>query len=367
MTKHSTPARRTRTSGSRIARLAAALALGTAAPLAAAPAVPQPQAAAARAIDEGLFVNVNGVGQWVTIRGRDLRNPVLLVLHGGPGVGITNVAPFFTEWEKHYTIVLWDQAGGGVTYAKNMGRDVGPITVERFARDGIAVTEFVRKRLNVGKVAIFGHSWGTLLGVEMAHRRPDLFSAYIGSAQVVSGLRGTMLGYQMALEAARLRGDAAAVKALEAAPPPYTSLPAYFVRQQYAMAPGSLEAPKMQAYMRWASSPAPADAHYAPQGLPGYDWMKVFMETWGKIYQEQLTWEAEDLGLRFRMPVYIFPGAEDINTPASLAMDYCRRISAPAKACETIPGAAHNSIFFGDELLALLNKHVRPELMKHRR
>jgi len=182
---------------------------------------------------------------------------------------------------------------------------------------------------------------------------------------VVSGPRGTLLGYQMALEAARERGDAAAVSALEAAgPPPYTSLQPYLVRQQYAMGPASLEGPKAAVYMGIATAPPPPGAHYVAPGMPSFDWFGVFIQTWSGIYQEQLTWDAEKLGLTFNMPVFIFQGAEDINTPASMAMDYCRRIKAPAKACETIPGAGHNTVYFREDLLALLDKHVRPVLVK---
>jgi pimeloyl-ACP methyl ester carboxylesterase len=58
--------------------------------------------------------------------------------------------------------------------------------------------------------------------------------------------------------------------------------------------------------------------------------------------------------------VFVFHGENDINTPASLAMTYCAEIEAPAKACELIPDAGHNTLAFGDELLRLINGHVRP-------
>lgn len=369
MSKVTAPGRRARSASSRnpLLRFAAVLALGAAAPLAAAPAAPPVPAAAqaAQPIDEGMFVTINGVEQWITIRGSDVRNPVLLMLHGGPGAAMSNAAPFFAEWEKRYTIVQWDQPGGGATYAKNMAQGTGPITIERYKKDGIAVAEYVRDHLEQRRIALMGFSWGTLLGVEMAQARPDLFSAYIGSAQVVSGSRGTLLGYRMALEAARQRNDATAVKALEqAGPPPYKTLQPYLVRQQYAMGPASLEAPKMAAYMQIATAPPPAGVHYIAPGMPGFDWFAVFMQTWGSIYQEQLAWEAEARGMKFKVPVFIFQGAEDINTPASMAMDWCDRLTAPAKACKTIPGAGHNSMFFRDELLALLDEHVRPVLVK---
>lgn len=353
----------------RLARFATALALGVAAPLAAAPTAPASAATAQAglAIDQGMFVNINGVEQWVTIRGRDLTNPVLLVLHGGPGLGTSNVAPMFAAWEAHYTIVQWDQPGTGATYARNIGRDQGPLTIDHYTKDGLAVAEFARKRLHQDRIALIGFSWGSILGVEMVQRRSDLFSAYIGSAQVVSGPKGTQLGYDLALEAARKRGDTNAVKALEANAPPYTSIMPYMTRQQYVMVPTAEEGPKLATYMQAAFAPPPADANYIAKGLPAYDVMKVFMETFNAVYQEQLAWDAEKFGTRFKIPVYIFQGAEDINTPVSLAMDWCHRITAPAKACATIPGAGHNTVFFTDQMLALMDTHVRPRLVKARR
>ena len=165
------------------------------------------------AIDEGAFVNINGVDQWVTIRGRDLSNPVLLYLHGGPGFGSAFLAPAFSEWEKNFTFVQWDQPGGGFTLAKNPTGQ-GPMTIERFRKDGIAVTEYVLKRTGARKLVVMGNSWGTLLGVEMVKARPELFSAYVGSSQAV-GDAGNKLGYELALKAARDRKDAVAIAALE--------------------------------------------------------------------------------------------------------------------------------------------------------
>ena len=36
-------------------------------------------------IDEATYVEIDGIEQWITIRGEDRNNPLLLFLHGGPG------------------------------------------------------------------------------------------------------------------------------------------------------------------------------------------------------------------------------------------------------------------------------------------
>src|ERR1700759_3826634 len=90
-------------------------------------------AAEPEAIDEGLFVDINGQPQWITVRGRDRRNPVLLLLHGGPGIAMSTRAPLFADWERDFTLVQWDQPGGGATFARNGPDGTGPLTIPRFA------------------------------------------------------------------------------------------------------------------------------------------------------------------------------------------------------------------------------------------
>jgi len=88
-----------------------------------------------KGIDEAQFVAIGGIEQWVTIRGWDRDNPVLLFLHGGPG-DVTNPWTFalFAPWEKHFTVVQWDQRGAGRTLRKT-GPAIAPtMTVDRIVQ-----------------------------------------------------------------------------------------------------------------------------------------------------------------------------------------------------------------------------------------
>ncbi|HXZ69204.1 MAG TPA: alpha/beta hydrolase, partial [Alphaproteobacteria bacterium] len=280
-----------------------------------------------------MFVPINGIDQWITIRSSDAHNPVLLVLHGGPGIPSSPGALVFAPWEKNYTVVQWDQPSTGATYAKNIGKDNGPLTIERYRRDGIAVTEYVLGHLHQHKAILYGTSWGTILGIEMAVARPDLFNGYVGVSQV-GGPKGDILGYQLALKAARERSDAKAVKDLEGVgPPPYTRFEDFIVRQTYTNAPGLPPTPQEQeaiaALTKQATTPPDPNANYIAHGLPSYDGTKLFLDTIRAMFQQEMAWDPYKLSLKFKMPVVILNGDHDFNTPAQTAMELCNAISAP--------------------------------------
>jgi pimeloyl-ACP methyl ester carboxylesterase len=321
-----------------------------------------------QAVDEGLFVDIDGQPQWVTVRGRDRRNPVLLLLHGGPGIAMSSQAPLFAAWERDFTLVQWDQPGGGATLARNGPNGTGPLTIARFVADATAVAEWARDHLHARKIVVMGVSWGTILGLHLAARRPDLVAAYVGTGQVVDGPRGQTLGYDLALEAARRRGDAAAVAELEkAGPPPYTRFEDFIVRQKYVNPPGqpssAAEKAAIAGAARIVAAPPPADARWVARGLPKMstqDAVQAFLDAQKAAFQETGRFQAASLGLTFQVPMFFFQGEDDLNTPTALVREYEARIRAPRKALVLIPGAGHMAIVFHDQLLRLLDSHVRP-------
>ena len=86
--------------------------------------------ASLRPITEAGFVRVGGIDQWVTIRGRDVHNPAILFVHGGPAQAQSLFPDDFVPWESDFTVISWDQRGSGKTYGKN-GPSTPDMTMDR--------------------------------------------------------------------------------------------------------------------------------------------------------------------------------------------------------------------------------------------
>ena len=306
-----------------------------------------------------MFVSVKGVEQWVTIRGSNLKNPVLLVLHG-TGYALSSMAPFFEPWERDFTLVQWDQPGAGATYARDPAASALPLTFDRLVRDGIAVTQFIRQRLQARKIAVLAFSGATIIGLKMVREQPGLFSAYVGSGQVVHWSRQEALCYAIVLGRARAAGDCPAIAELEKiGPPPYKDLESIAVKAKYANIPTPAEQAGLPAIVAAMNRPSGGASYLAP-GLAAFDPRELSMATFGKLMNEIVAFDARSLGLEFDVPMFFFQGELDAHLPASEVAAYEADIKAPRKMFVAIPGAGHSAFLRRDEFLALLNRYVRP-------
>jgi pimeloyl-ACP methyl ester carboxylesterase len=303
-------------------------------------------------IDEAMFVRIGGIDQWIQIRGQNRDNPVLLWLHGGPGFSTIVQTADFVSWEKDFTVVMWDQRGDGRTFEK-YGRSIaGTMTMERMADDGIEVADYLRQHLKKDKIILLGHSWGSMLGIRMIAKRPDLFSVYVGTGQSVNLSRALEVSYPLILEKARALGNARAVAEIEAVgPPPYTSM------QQWGIP---------IAWENRLDGPTPRLSFLRVGGIAT---LNLFHRYWweGAVFSQQhmtAAMLAEDepmIATRFNLPIVFIQGETDIVTPTVLAREYFDRIEAPKKEFVLLPARGHLAIFNArDDFLNALRAHVRP-------
>jgi pimeloyl-ACP methyl ester carboxylesterase len=301
------------------------------------------------------YVEIDGIAQWVQIRGDAIGNPVLLFLHGGPGGSAIVLGTAWRQWEKDLTIVHWDQRGAGRTFEKHGATGGELMTIERMVKDGLQVVEFLLERLQARKILLVGHSWGSVLGVRMIQAKPEWFSAYVGVGQVTNTRRNGALRYEKLIARLRALGNAEAVCQLEQmGPPPYgrdASKWATFHRVA-DLIPADEIAPKLPCPL--PSEVRPTDREIIGRGM-------VFSRQQIMSNGEFEHIDLPGVARKFEVPVFFFSGVEDQTIPIELTAEYLATISAPHKELVRFDGAGHFFLFNEPEkFFGELVQRVRP-------
>ncbi len=302
----------------------------------------------AGSISEKIRVNINGVDQGMFIKSKDINNPVLLFVHGGPGMPeywLTQRYP--TRLEDHFTVVWWEQRGAGLSYNPDISPET--MTAEQFVSDTLEVTKYLRNRFGKEKIYLMGHSWGSYIGIQAAARAPELFHAYIGIGQISHQIESEQLAYEYALEYYRQSGDTNMVKKLEAAPPTATvPLPANYdaLRDAYMHGAGIGTTRDMNSVITGIFLPSLQFREYTLGEKINLWHGKIISRSprfglWDKVQITDLTRQVTELEIL----VYLFHGKYDYTCAYPLAKEYFAKINAPVKGFYTFEQSAHSPMF----------------------
>ncbi len=165
-------------------------------------------------------ITLGGLKQWIFIRGEDRSNPVLLMLHGGPGspVGcMPSSRTFDAELIKHFTVVHWDQRGAGKSYSRDLPID--SMTFDRLVEDCNELIDYLRNKLNTQKVFLVGYSAGSITGIKAAHKYPEKIQAYVGISQYINDYERDKIWRNFIAEEAEKSGDLKIQNAMKAIEP----------------------------------------------------------------------------------------------------------------------------------------------------
>src|SRR5688572_25140860 len=164
---------------------------------------------------------IGGIDQWINVRGQDRDNPVIVFIHGGPASPlIPTLWQFQRPIEEYFTVVNYDQRGAGKTYVEAHSDAIGEtLHIPRYIDDAIEVAEHIRKRYGKSKLILMGHSWGTVIGMGAALKRPDLFYAYVGIGQVINVRDNERISFDYGLQQAKAHNNVEAMRELEAIAP----------------------------------------------------------------------------------------------------------------------------------------------------
>ena len=296
-------------------------------------------------------VEIGGIPQCLQIETESPRNPVLLLVHGGPGASTRFASDAWQGWKRHFTLVHWDQRGAGRTYIKNGPEHSAPMSFDRIVADGIEVATHLQSHLGQQKVLLLGHSWGSAVAVHMVKQRPDLFAAFIGTGLLVNFEQNERANLERELAQARQSGDQAAIAALD------------------AIASLSYDNPDRVRILReWADklSDGEGDTPY-PRVKPPADFSAEDREAMGAgfafsctaLFRDLCAVDLPSLGPDFEVPMFCLMGTHDQQTPIQLAERYFEGLNAPRKEFVRFEGCHHfvhmnRPDVFLDALLGLL-------------
>lgn len=305
-------------------------------------------------------VELNGSKQWISIRGKDKSNPVLLVLHGGPASPLMPVSwAYQSPWEDYFTVVNWDQRAAGKNWISTDTTHVAEqLEFRTLIRDAYYLVDHLRERLQQEKIFLMGYSYGSGIGIRMASRIPDKLHAYIGMGQMAPGKPEEVI-YNRLLDLAKDAQHVEALRELEALAP-------------YPAAEGAIPMKKIITVRKWARyfnggwygkqdfklffSLPELSPDYSPEEIQSLDVSTAWITR--KILAQG---GAGDFPMDFRIPVVLMMGKHDLHTPYESVVNYWEQLASPNKQLITFDYSGHMPFLEeqGKFLVELVNK-VRP-------
>ena len=300
-------------------------------------------------ISEKVFIKIGGVKQGMFIRGKDIKNPVLLFVHGGPSFPeYFLVDKYPVGLEDHFTVCYWEQRGGGISYTPDVTLE--SMTLEQLASDAIEVTNYLCDRFNKEKIYIMAHSGGTAFAIQAVESYPQLFHAYIGIAQITRQAESEKLGYKYMMNQYLANGNSKMVAEFKKYPIlENDSLILPFLnsvlrdKAQHDLGIGTMH--NMRSIIKDVFLPVWTCKAYTVREKLNI-WISKFSflkksGLRGEIIQSDIPAKVP----RLEIPVYFFSGRYDLTVNKDLSKEYLKKIEAPVKGFYTFNKSAHSPMF----------------------
>ncbi|WP_424358971.1 alpha/beta fold hydrolase [Methanocella sp. MCL-LM] len=314
-------------------------------------------------IAELATVKLNGDDQAVLIRGHNTDNPVLLYLSGGPGQSdMAYARVLYTDLEKDFVVVSWDQRGNGKSYSAL--DPASEFTFNRSISDTIELTNYLRERFGEEKIYLMGESYGSLLGVQAVKQRPDLYYAYIGSGQMVSPKETDRRLWQDMQDYANRTGNEQLGATMRAyGQPPYQDVYAYMTVMSYYDALAGPYTPPAD-YMQKGQA-----SGVGPYGVLASEYSFVervnvirgLFDVFSLMYPQLQEIDYRQDVPRLEVPVYILDAEHELPSRRNLSVEWYNQLEAPHKEMITFENAGH-SVGFEEEynLSLIMNESIVP-------
>jgi len=303
----------------------------------------------ADSVSEKSFITIGGVKQGMFIRGKNIQNPLLLFLHGGPGMPEYFLAEkYLAGLEERFTVCYWEQRGGGISYSPDISLE--SITAEQLISDTIEVTNYLRERFGQEKIYLLAHSWGSFIGIQTVKQTPELYHAYIGVGQISQMAVSERRGYSYMLEQYAMAGNESMVKKLKdyAVLESDDAIRSFFNsalrdKAMHELGIGTMR--DMKSVVTGAFLPIMKCRAYLPGEKVNIWRAKLFLRNKtiliDQLFATNLTVEVSQL----EIPVYFISGRYDYTVNYDLSKAYLQQIQAPVKGHYTFEQSAHSPLF----------------------
>ncbi len=289
-------------------------------------------------------ITLGDLKQWIFIRGMDKSNPILLFLHGGPGepsLGMSSSRRVDAELIRHFTVVHWDQRGGGKSF--NSRIPVESMTLDRLVEDCSELIDHLRNRFDTSKVFIVAHSSGTLIGIKTAYKYPEKVHAYVGVAQIINDYEHERISYDFAVQEAERLGNVKHKNAIKAiGPPPYETPKGLWDKAKYIVRYGGMLRDSSFRNMIGIILPYLTSPEYSlSEGI------RTIMGR-GRNFTTNALWKeivavnfAEEID-SMKVPIYFFEGKYDMIIPKGPVEDFYSDLNAEkGKTLVVFENSAH--------------------------
>jgi pimeloyl-ACP methyl ester carboxylesterase len=276
-------------------------------------------------IAEVKYFRLGGLDQWVMIRGENIANPILILLHGGPGFPEMRLfRTFNAALEQYYTVVYWMQRGTSKSFDRRM--PPSSLTIEQFIADLDELVDMMRKPFEKDKVALYGHSWGSVLGVLYASRFPEKVAAYVGTGQIGEWAAFETASYKFVLAEAERRRQRKAIRELRAiGPPPHAFWDMVAERKWLTRFFGIVRGMSLWRFARITLGGPEASIFDLPNIL------RSQLVTPKVMWQELIGVNLIKAAPALWTPVFFFLGRHDRVVPAETSVAYYDVLQAPSK------------------------------------
>jgi pimeloyl-ACP methyl ester carboxylesterase len=308
-------------------------------------------------------LRLGDIEQWVLIRGKNRNNPILLFLSGGiHGSELGRIRQFQEPLEQYFTVVTWELRD----YAQpNPIGSVQPLSLETLTQNLQALTNYLKQRFGQEKIYLWGHDWGTILGLLAVQRYPDLFYAYIGTGQIIDPIRADRCLYNALISEAEFLDYGLLARRLRTqGEPPYFGKEAFWhyrrlYETQYELwEKDHLTNPKYRqrrGYFHQLNQP-----EYSLKDRLSF--FENLVYTFAILYPQLQHIDFLQTALEFQVPIYLCAGRHEFHPTTWLTETFFKRLKAPKKHWWWFATSGHDLVWAeADQFQNLMVHQILPE------